>query len=745
MRIRTLLTRVAVLLALVTQGTTLVHGQGSTITVDPAVTHQTMRGWEVVAFADRLNPTFPLYKDAALNSAVDAGINRIRLEVRSGSENPVDAFAQWQAAGYPTTGSSYTTWRAKRYETINDNADPNVINPAGFNWTDVDGTIDDVVTPLRQKLSARGESLYVHFDYVAFLSQVTSGAPYVHQNPAEYAEFMLATFQHLQSKYGWTPDGLAVILEPDNTSPPWSGTLLGQVIAATGPRLAAAGFTPDFIGPATACMSTAIPWFDNLIAVPNVRPYLKELAYHRYCGVDPASLQTIASRASAIGIATAMLEWWDTNNTFNTVHEDVKVGRNSAWEQAGIADRTGTGSVSISHITDTNQAILTNKTKFFRQYYQHVRQGAVRIGATSQNAQFDPLAFRNANGTFTVVVKANAGGAFTVGGLPAGNFGINYTASSVGSPDVPDLEGSAPDQTIAAGQMLSVTIPAYGVVTVFGKSPQRVAQPVPPDNLHIVWGTDGSVALGWTPPTTGPTVTGFLVEGGLAPGAVAGTLPLGLTPTTTLALPGGSYYLRVRSLAGTAVSAASSEVVAHVGAVMPPSAPSNLQGLVVGNRLHLTWRNTWSGGTPTTMTLDVAGAIATSLPLGLNDTFSFFGVPPGTYTFSVRNSNARGSSPSSNPVTLTFPTACSGAPQPVTNFVAYDLGGTLFLSWEVGAEGPAPTSYIVNVTGGYVGSVATPLKTISGQVPPGTYTIRVAATNACGTSAASAWRTIVVP
>ena len=47
--------------------------------------------------------------------------------------------------------------------------------------------------------------------------------------------------------------------------------------------------------------------------------------------------------------------------------------------------------------------------------------------------------------------------------------------------------------------------------------------------------------------------------------------------------------------------------------------------------------------------------------------------------------------------------------------------------------------------GTYAGSVSTTLKEVNGPVPPGTYTVRVAATNACGTSEASAPRTIVVP
>jgi hypothetical protein len=111
--------------------------------------------------------------------------------------------------------------------------------------------------------------------------------------------------------------------------------------------------------------------------------------------------------------------------------------------------------------------------KFLRQYYQHVRTGAQRIGATSSTTTLSPLAFVNVTGAYTVVVKAGAGETFSVSGLPAGTYGISYTASSAGSPDAPDLSQSLPDQTIAAGQLLTTSIPAYGVITVFGKTQEE--------------------------------------------------------------------------------------------------------------------------------------------------------------------------------------------------------------------------------------------------------------------------------
>jgi hypothetical protein len=735
------------LLTVAAQSPILVEGQTSgVVTINPAVTHQTMRGWEVVAQAEQFRSDFPAFQDAVLTNVVDAGIDRVRLEVRSGSEHVADAFAEWRAAGYPSSGAGYVPWRARRYETVNDNSDPNVIDPARFHWSEIDSTVDLIINPLRQKLAARGESLYVNLNYVAFYGQVTSGVPNLHQDPAEYAEFMLAAFTHLQSRHGWVPDAIEVVLEPDNTVN-WSGALLGQVIAAAGARLAAAGFTPDFIAPGTTNMSTASLWIDQLWAVTAARPYLKELSYHRYSGVSTAALQAIASKAQAAGVSTSMLEWWDRGNTFHTLHQDLTVGRNSAWEQAAITEHSDPGALAISYVNPASPGVatLTSPTKFLRQYYQHVRRGAVRVGAATTSGALEPLAFRNPDGTFAVVVKAAAGGAVAVSGLPAGTYGLSYSASSAGSPTSPDLTGSHSDQTIAAGQLLTTSIPAYGVITVFGRT-GSVPTPVPgsPSRLRVTSIVGNSVTLQWTPAAVGPA-TGFVLEGGVAPGQTAGALPLGLAPSVTVALPTGSYYLRVRTAAGAAVSGASNEVMAHVNVALPPSAPTDLRGLAVGDRLHLAWTNTLTGGGPATVQLDVAGALSGSLPLGLIDSFGFAGMPPGTYTFTVRAANAAGSSTTSNPVTLTFPSGCTGVPQPVANVAAFNLGSTLFLSWDLGAAGPAPTSYVLTIAGAYAGSLTTSLRALSGQVPPGTYRIDVTAANACGVSDRSAPHTVVVP
>jgi hypothetical protein len=96
-------------------------------------------------------------------------------------------------------------------------------------------------------------------------------------------------------------------------------------------------------------------------------------------------------------------------------------------------------------------------------------------------------------------------------------------------------------------------------------------------------------------------------------------------------------------------------------------------------------------------------------------------------------------------VTLTFPGSCSGVPLPPAAFLAYRIGTTIYVLWDPPASGPAPAGYVLNVTGAYVGTVATTSRSLSGTVGPGSYTLSVAATNECGDSAPTPAQTVTIP
>jgi hypothetical protein len=254
------------------------------------------------------------------------------------------------------------------------------------------------------------------------------------------------------------------------------------------------------------------------------------------------------------------------------------------------------------------------------------------------------------------------------------------------------------------------------------------------------------VTLRWKTPPIGPTPTNFVLEGGVNPGEVLASIPTNSRfPIFTITAPTGAFYVRVHALAGAERSGPSNEIRIFVNTPTPPSPPADLLGLVNGSSVGLSWRNTFLGGSPTAIVLNVTGAVTASIPLGLAESFTFSPVPEGTYTVNVSAQNTAGTSAASNAVTLTFPGACSGTPLAPINFLAHKIGGTIFVVWDPAASGPATTGYVVSVSGAFVGSFPTTSRTLSGTAGPGSYSLSVLATNACGSSQPTPVQTLSIP
>jgi hypothetical protein len=295
----------------------------------------------------------------------------------------------------------------------------------------------------------------------------------------------------------------------------------------------------------------------------------------------------------------------------------------------------------------------------------------------------------------------------------------------------------------------------YRAVNVNGPSPniatvlitvEAPPGPQPPVGLVVDSVVGQLVTVRFTAPVLGPEPTGYVVKGGLLPGEVLAALTTGHTaPIFTFTAPTGSFFIRVHTLTDVGESEASNEVPLHVGVPVPPSPPASLTGLVDGSSVALAWKNTFAGGPPSNIILDVTGSITASLSLGPVENFTAPAVPGGTYTLRVRAANAGGSSTSSNEVTLTIPQACLGAPEIPENFLAYQIGNTIFVLWDPPESGPAPTNYVINVTGAFVGTLSTSARSANGAVGPGTYGLSVSARNPCGSSPLTPEQTVTIP
>jgi hypothetical protein len=240
--------------------------QETTVKLDAGQKFQIMAGWEATLDIEgHHSSTFAIYKEKLLNAAVnDLGINRVRLEIKSGAENPVDHHQSWRAGKL-----SYDQYREKRYEIVNDDSDPLTVNPDGFQWSQLDDVIENVLLPLRQRVMANSESLWINVCYVDFGS-----SEFEHKaTPEEYAEFVLSTYRHMLGKYGLVPDSWQVILEPDNAK--WSAGETALAVKAAGDLLAANNFKPSFVVPST---TNAAKHLLTLIGLPKHRAQCSMLA-----------------------------------------------------------------------------------------------------------------------------------------------------------------------------------------------------------------------------------------------------------------------------------------------------------------------------------------------------------------------------------------------------------------------------------------------------------------------------------
>ena len=432
----------------------------ATIRLEAGTRYQTISGWYATPELGQYTcPTYPLYKDELMDRAVnELGLNRLKMGLPASIEHPHNHFADFMA-GNLSFGAWVNTWKTA----VNDNADPFVMNPAGFQWGQLDDMIENIVIPMRQRLRSRGEPAPL---MGTFGDSQTD--PFDHKRaPEEYAEFLLAIYLHMQSKYGFVPDVLEVINEPDTGPVSWSPGQIGAAIVAAGQRLEAAGFTPRFAVPAASGVDLANLIFDAVIRTPGALKYISEISYHRYSGVSDANVQGIGQRAQQYNIGANMSE--HIGSGFEDLYTDLTLGRNTAWMQFGLAlcgsgVNDGGGIYYRVDQSDPARPVIQprSRTPFLWQYFRYIRNGAQRIAASTSDANVVPIAFLNANGKYVVVVNAAAQASFTIGDLPAGVYGITFATDS-------ESNGSLPDVSMATGQKLPATIPARGVLTVFGK------------------------------------------------------------------------------------------------------------------------------------------------------------------------------------------------------------------------------------------------------------------------------------
>lgn len=444
-------------------GTTPPGNITSRISIDHNRPGQVLAGWEVTPrfwefdkANNRYDASWLTSRDAIVQKLVDeAGITRVRVELRSGVENPVDYWTQ-----FVNGQLSYTAGRDHYYEKINDNSNPAVANAAGFQWSSFDYYIENFVLPMRSRMAARNETLSVNLCFVDFNWTALKGTLSFSGAADEYAELITLAAMRMRDKYGINVDALEIILEPDNGDG-WSGQAIARAILAAKSRLAAAGINPKIIAPSASAAGSTIGFLDGIASISGAQAGINTISYHRYDGaLADQALSAIRQRAAALGADTAMLEYVDAS--VENFFKDMEFGGASAWQSyaaakiASSASAVGNGAILWRDPSGT--LALTPQFSRIALVQRETRPGARAYRAASLLGSDMPLDFQNPDGSEVIAI-------FSAGGSTVEISGASHTAYNLTFAGPGGAPYTTTTATANSAGLVYVTIPA-GTVAV---------------------------------------------------------------------------------------------------------------------------------------------------------------------------------------------------------------------------------------------------------------------------------------
>ena len=263
---------------------------------------------------------------------------------------------------------------------------------------------------------------------------------------------------------------------------------------------------------------------------------------------------------------------WSTFDGFNPAWDDGSGASGMTWAQHIYQGLTGAnlsaylywwGSTTTSGNGDNeglleikgSSVIPTGRLWAFANYSRYVRPGAVRIGASSSTSAVDLSAFKNTDGSVSVVALNTGSGANTITYTLA-NTGIANGATV--TPYLTNASSSVAAQTTTSvsGGAFTATVPARSVVTYVipaGTTGGNTITVTNPGNQTAMAGTAISpVQVHATDSAAGQTLT--YTATGLPPGvSISSTGLFTGTPTTS-----GTYTATVTATDTTGASSSAS-------------------------------------------------------------------------------------------------------------------------------------------------------------------------------------------
>ena len=425
-----------------------------------------------------------------------------------------------------------------------------------------------------------------------------------------YANYLVQYVKDYQSA-GINLTGLAFENEPNftasyssmNISPSQSANFADVL----GPTLTSAGLNTPIVCCEPTGWNLAQSYASAITSDPTANSYVKTLSSHGYSGAPNSALTGVNGQHV----------WeteWSTFESFDPAWDDGSAPSGFSWAQniyTGLTAANLNGFLywwGAATATDNEGLIQFNGSTVtpaarlwaFANYSRYIRPGAVRIGATSGDSNLEVTAYKNTNGTVSIVVLNTATSAITA------SYSLSNTGVADGTAVTPYLTNGSNNTaqqtaTSVSGGSFSATIPARSLVT------------------YVLSGT-GGVTPTPTPPTTtptpSPTVTPTPPAGVCSvhyavssqwPGGFTGGITITNTGTTTL----NGWTLGFTFPSSQQITQGWNGVFAQSGANVTVTNASYNGTLAPGASVNPGFNGSWNGSNPNPTAFSLNGASCT--------------------------------------------------------------------------------------------------------------------------------------
>jgi glucuronoarabinoxylan endo-1,4-beta-xylanase len=316
--------------------------------------------------------------------------------------------------------------------------------------------------------------------------------------------------------------------EPDYT-PSYSSmgmtpTQTADFISMLKPTLTAAGLNPQVVCCDPTGWGQAQNYTSAIASNPTANANVDIFSSHGYSGAPDSPLNGTSSKhvwETEWGIFDSIDNNWDdgaTSDGFNwaqRIHTGLTAANLSAffWWWGVIFNASDNGYL-INY--SGNNVIVSSRLWAFANYSRFIRPGAVRIGASSGDSNLQVSAYKNTNGTVSIVVLNTANNAITASSSLQ-NMGL--ADGTTVTPYLTNGSNNTAQQTptSVSGGSFSATIPARSLVTYVLSGTGAVA----PTPIPTVAPTPTPTVTSMPTPTGTPVInSGYAVNAG---GAAAGS------------------------------------------------------------------------------------------------------------------------------------------------------------------------------------------------------------------------------